>query len=337
MRSHNQGLSVIQVLIAVVVIGVLVALLIPAIQIARTSARTAQCKNNMKQLSAAMLKHEQVQGFFPSGGWGCHWVGDADSGFDKHQPGGFFYNILPYLGQEAMHDLALGTVRGSDKQNDLNLQMAQTLVPAMTCPSRRTPMVRPTPIDAKVMRNCSSPDDPSMHAWFNGDYKANAGSVVVGWWTGPSSWEDAEKWIDAPPGTPDNPFSDMSKSNGICHQQSQVRAAEVTDGLANTYLLGEKCIDPLYYTDFTDGNDCNGDQPAIGADSLDLVGWTNMSPTPDRPKKPNFRGFGSAHTSGLNMSFCDGSVRTISYQIDRKIHRNLGNRKDGQKTDASKL
>lgn len=337
MRAHNQGLSVIQVVIVVVVIGVLVALIIPAIQIARASARMAQCKHNMNQLSAAMRKHEQAQGFFPSGGWGARWVGDADSGFDKHQPGGFFYNILPYLDRQELHDLAAGTARGSDKQNDLNLQAAQTIVPVMTCPTRRAPMVRPTPINPKEMCNCSSPSDPSMSAWFNGDYKANAGSVVVGWWTGPTSWEEAEKWIDEPLDTPKNPFLDMSKSNGICHQQSQVRADDVADGLANTYLLGEKCIDPVYYADFTDGNDCNGDQPAIGADTLDLVGWTNTSPTPDRPNKPNWRGFGSAHASGLNMSFCDGSVRTISYQIDRKIHRNLGNRKDGQKTDASNL
>ena len=337
MRSSNRGFTIIELLIVVAIIGVLVALLLPAVQAARESARMTQCQNNLKQLGLAMVNHEHSQGFFPSGGWGAAWVGDADAGFDKHQPGGFFYNSLPFLEQQPLHDLAAGTARGSEEQNDLNLQMAQTIVPAMTCPTRRSPMIRPTWVNTTQMGNCSPPADPSTHAWFNGDYKANAGSELAKWAAGPKSWEDAKKWFDEPPGAPNNPFADMSKTNGICHQQSSVRAADVSDGLTNTYLVGEKCIDPKFYTDYTaEGEDCNGDQPAVGGDILDLVGWTNTPPTMDRLNRHNWYGFGSAHISGFNMAFCDGSVRTLDYTIDPEIHKNLGNRQDGNVIDMNK-
>ena len=68
--------------------------------------------------------------------------------------------------------------------------------------------------------------------------------MVKTWGTGPWSWADAATWLKLPPGgtgpSGTNPFLDMSMTNGICHQISQIRLAQITDGLANTYLVGEK-------------------------------------------------------------------------------------------------
>ena len=272
----SAGYTLIELLVVITIIGLLVSMLLPAVQSAREAARRiASAPNNVKQLGLAMLLHEHANGWLPSGGWGHIWVGDPASGFGKDQPGGFFYNCLPYLEQQALHDLSLGTARGSQEQNDLNLHMARTPVSVFSCPAHRQPQVFPTTSSIDVLVNCTMPQNYEQSAWFNGDYKANGGSVVKTWGTGPWSWDDAVTWLKLPPGSKGpsggSPFLDMSTTNGICHQISQIRLAQITDGLANTYLVGEKYINPDYYVAAAD---LNGDQPAVGADDWDLLGWT---------------------------------------------------------------
>jgi hypothetical protein len=89
--------------VVITIIGILIALLLPAVQ----AARVAQCQNHLKQISLAALGHEQLIGWLPAGGWGYDWVGDPFRGFGRDQPGGFFYNCLPFMEQQTVHDLAL--------------------------------------------------------------------------------------------------------------------------------------------------------------------------------------------------------------------------------------
>ena len=91
----------------ITIIGILIALLLPAVQVAREAARTAQCQNNIKQLALGCLAHEAVIKRFPTGGWGFSWTGDPDRGNDWRQPGGWIYNDLPYMEQQALHDLGM--------------------------------------------------------------------------------------------------------------------------------------------------------------------------------------------------------------------------------------
>ena len=76
-------------------------------QAAREAARGMQCRNNLKQLALASLNHEAANGFLPAGGWGYYWSGDPHYGNDWRQPGGCIYNLLPYIEQQALHDLQL--------------------------------------------------------------------------------------------------------------------------------------------------------------------------------------------------------------------------------------
>ncbi len=104
----NAGFTLVELLVVIAVLGILIALLLPAIQAAREAARRVECKNNLKQLSLACLLHEQQVGFFPSGGWGNRWVGDASQGHGPKQPGSWFFNVLPFIEEGAVHGMGGG-------------------------------------------------------------------------------------------------------------------------------------------------------------------------------------------------------------------------------------
>src|SRR5262245_38768587 len=111
-RSSRRGaaFTLVELLVVIAIIGVLVALLLPAVQAAREAARRSQCANNLKQMALACLSHHDAKGYFPSSGWAWGVTGDPDRGSGKEQPGSWCYNILPYMEQQALHRL------GSDGQ-----------------------------------------------------------------------------------------------------------------------------------------------------------------------------------------------------------------------------
>ena len=76
-RSVFRGFTIVELLVVIAIIGVLLALLLPAVQSVRESARQAQCSNNLKQLGLGALQHEQIRRLYPTGGWGWDWDGDA--------------------------------------------------------------------------------------------------------------------------------------------------------------------------------------------------------------------------------------------------------------------
>ncbi|MCS7304881.1 MAG: DUF1559 domain-containing protein [Thermoguttaceae bacterium] len=327
-RAAGDGFTLVELLVVITIIGILIALLLPAVQSAREAARRTQCANNLKQIGLGMLQHEQTFGFFPSGGWGWHWVGDPDRGSGAGQPGGWIYQILPYLEQMALRQM------GSDGQPDVitetqRQQVAEATkvaVAVFNCPSRRRAIAYPHPIEKNWP---SAVPASNLQAWnaydvdFTGrtDYNCNAGDVVRQWGTGPSSLAA---------GIAGQGFTDMSASTGICFQRSQITAGDIRDGMSNTYLVGEKYLRP---EDYTTGNSQSDDHSILVGDDIDLQKWTQNPPMQDRPGYIDHWRFGSAHAGIWQVCMGDGSVRAVSYSIDPETHRRLGNRRDGLPID----
>jgi len=167
----RNAFTLVELLVVIAIIGILIALLLPAVQAAREAARATQCKNNLKQLGLASLTHYSAQKHFPSSGWGYKWVGDPDAGYDLNQPGGWAYNLLPFLEDRAIRDIGRGTAYPA-KMQQLAI-MVQTPAPSFNCPSRRS-----KPSGALTDDVVNLPDKNTIGALNRGDYAGNAGTDV---------------------------------------------------------------------------------------------------------------------------------------------------------------
>ncbi|MBN1396211.1 MAG: DUF1559 domain-containing protein, partial [Pirellulales bacterium] len=323
-----RAFTLVELLVVITIIGILIALLLPAVQAAREAARRLQCQNNIKQLSLACIGHEETHGHYPTGGWGYRWLGDPDRGFDWHQPGGWIFNVLPWLEQQALRDIGAGETDEQKKSSRLRLATQPLFM--CSCPTRRAPLLYPFGAGPSGAPNFYNANYSEITLVPRPDYAMNAGSQEYNYiYDGPGSYiqgdDSLRPWL-----TP-TWEAVLDTHNGVSYMMSMITVGQVSDGLSNTYLIGEKYLNPDHYTTGLDGAD---NECLMQGYDNDHYRCTYSSPMQDTPGMPDGFSFGSAHAGGLHMSFCDGSVQWISYTIAEPIHRLLGSRADGAPIDA---
>lgn len=369
-RSHlsQRGFTLVELLVVIAIIGVLVALLLPAIQAAREAARRTQCKNQLKQIGLAMQNHASLRGVFPSGGAVIfpkiedYVAGGTPLGPEK-QGLGWGYQILPYLEQNALHGIT----------TQVELQAAA--VPLYTCPSRRSVQATTSNVGGQQIflldyaaaqpctEGCSTgtpgcPDpapryDPrdsvpitpagydtnwpsiwggkNMNNKQQGNYQVYDGVIVRSPWRRKDSLS-----------TPGNPGGDFLKG-----ASPPIKFSQITDGTSHTFLLGDKYVrSDLYegggYSDdrgWTDGWDPDSIRSTCFQPYSDGAGFQfqSMGAADIFGHDRDILYFGSAHPGGINATFADGSVRTISYEIDVVLFNGLGTRAGEELIDDSEL
>ena len=352
-----RGFTLVELLVVIAIIGILVAMLLPAIQAAREAARRSQCQNHLKQLAIGFLNYESTHDFYPSGGWGWRWSGDPDLGAGEKQPGGWGFQILPYLEEEGLHIVGQG-LAPAQKKAELARQKAQP-VTVFYCPSRRPPI--PTFGD----EDSWNADLPPGGYVGKLDYAANGGtnhpgvSGTPGWSTGACSGSgNGSRCIVVcpttyPQGCDFGSFEDeavVRKSfNGPVIPRFPIEARQVTDGTSKTIMVGEKYLWDRHYGIEDTINCCIDNNSAYAGYDRDTIRYAkntndntgntfrpthdsvfpNPSGTVSSQGSGCARRFGSAHSSVFQVAMCDGSVHVIEFEIDLCILEQMANRKDG--------
>jgi prepilin-type N-terminal cleavage/methylation domain-containing protein/prepilin-type processing-associated H-X9-DG protein len=307
-----RAFTLVELLVVIAIIGILVALLLPAIQAAREAARRAQCLNNLKQIGLAFQLHADSLEIFPNGGFNQFAKRTTDGSrpterrFEDrgrpltapNQSWGWAYQILPYIEQQALWE---------SKLDDLT----PIPVAAYFCPTRGPSRV--FEVDGRFR---------SMN-----DYAGNAGTSNDGE-TGPGSGQKGD-------GADGVVVRATLGQTGIVFEKYSppvVPGRNIEDGMSNTLAVAEKHIN----VGRLDRRQSNDDYGFTEGWDWDTIRWGYFQPTPDfmdssmNPPDPVMSAFGASHPGGFNAVFCDGSVRSISFDIDSGVFEMVCSRDDGE-------
>jgi prepilin-type N-terminal cleavage/methylation domain-containing protein len=312
------GFTLVELLCVCAVVAVLIGLLLPAVQAAREAARLTHCQNNLRQIATGLLAYHDQMSQFPSGGWGHEWIGVGNRGFGKRQPGGWIFNLLPYLELSLLRDRF-----GADPSIQTSPWLA-TSISVFACPTRRP--CEAWPISQKFPYMLHPKPGGPTEVVARGDYAINSGATLTSSFAGPPDLTmgdlDTFNWpiTKSPFPNPELNFS------GISHVRTGVSLARIEDGASNTYLAGEKFIDIDHYTD---GEFYGDNESLFSGFCTDNHRFTKLGLVPirDAPAGADVHAqlrFGSAHAVGALFVFCDGSGRLVTFDVADEVHFRAG-------------
>jgi prepilin-type N-terminal cleavage/methylation domain-containing protein len=330
-RSVDYGFTLVELLVVITICSLLLALLLPAIQAVRESARRTQCESNLKQIGLGLLMYHDVHKSFPHGGWGHQWVGVPDRGTGERQPGGWIYCLLPYIEELELHVLG-ARLYGAAADEAYSIRL-RTPLQMLVCPSRRSCSVWPVAEQYLYVRTPKPFGTAIMVA--RADYAINGGASHILGHGGPTSFhegDDVTYWRKAP---------SVRKFTGISHLRSAVALRSVVDGTSATFLVGEKHLRP---DEYETGTSLGDNESLYAGYCTDLHRFTGAieriaislppygRPLSDYQLAPDDLAasarYGSAHPTGLYFVHCDGSSNFVSYGIDSELYLRRGHRAD---------
>jgi len=310
------GFTLIELLVVIAIIGVLVALIMPAVQQAREAANRTKCQNNLKQLGLAAQEYHDAFSSFPSG-WFCCAPYDANdpaainpatnNPFYPYPFDSSYWNGLPTL---------LLKLEQINLYNEINFTLATTMpdnstsvlrtVDGFVCPSNR----RATTASTSITLNGATTPTLKQVKWGPIDYRGNMGAGF-----------QLDTSVTPPVPITTQPIWD----NGVTYRNSQTNMADITDGTSMTVLFGEALV-------------------GVWADSMSSAVQTNTLKTLNKPfTVQNASGNGtsnsynywmSKHPGIVNFVKCDGSLSTVTNQINKNVLVKMMTR-NGQETISS--
>lgn len=281
--ASRHGFTLVELLVVIAIIGVLVALLLPAVQAARESARRAECMNHLKQIGLAVQMHINTKKVLPTGRNG-----------EDQKSVSWAYLLLPYLEENTVFAAYHPDARVDDP---INAQAMRTPIEVFACPSRRR---------AAADRNFDNDDKPPLvlGAASLGDYAADAGS-------------DEDMGMD-----PDQFINGMINRQmaGPIFTRSHVLERQVSDGLSNTLAIGERHLRPVPADTSPEMEHFEiGDTAFLAGDCVQTVLAGADEGLATGPEDHRDHMFGSAHPGVVQFVYLDSHVDSLNREIDRKV------------------
>jgi prepilin-type N-terminal cleavage/methylation domain-containing protein/prepilin-type processing-associated H-X9-DG protein len=305
-RRHRAGFTLVELLVVIAIIGTLVALLLPAVNAARETARRMQCSNNLHNLGIAIINYHDSLRSYPNSHF--HKV-EADDAVCQGVPGNceqwsWCVLIFPYIEQQNLHS-QLGVMEYSLHH-----------VLAKANPGQQDP--RPLLRTKLSLFICPSDSNPlgDLGATER-DFRDGLGTVMGGW----GNFQGGVNNYMCNRGT-DRRVRPSQDTHGIFMESHSKKMQDITDGTSNTFMLGERDTQICKSGTWIGVRNPGGTGSRGIFNSAAVVSVRLNSPDPPIPWNDTangcYQGFSSLHPGGANFALCDGSVRFVSQNIQYK-------------------